>query len=124
MAEQLPALCYIGDEIVGVVSDCQCPQTVYPLDAGPVCVASHPHESHDIVPPRMMDDLPEGVDFEHYKQWCRMFAAAPDLLAACKLFISRTTEFATDPRLLLNLMMEVRPAIEAAIAKTESPASE
>jgi hypothetical protein len=84
----LPKLHYIGDAVVGVVTNCECPRVIPPGD-GPMSIADHPHESHDIVPPRMEDDMPEGVDFEHYKRWCRMFAAAPDLLAACEAVLDR-----------------------------------
>ena len=112
-SHELPALCYIGDVIVGVVSECLCP----PIEVltehagiGHYCTVDHPHESHDIVPLLGEDELPEGVDFGDYQRWCRMFAAAPDLLAACKALVNFQKGHENWP--------EVKAA-EAAIAKAE-----
>jgi len=77
----LPRLCYIGDVLVGVVSACDCPLPVYPEADGLVCVPDRPHESHDIVPVRGEEELPEGVEMDDYRRWCRLFAAAPELAA-------------------------------------------
>jgi hypothetical protein len=78
---KLPRLHYIGDVVVGVASDCSCEPIEVSRDTNVFAIASPPHESHDIVPPRTENEMPEGVDFEDYTRWCRMFAASPDLLA-------------------------------------------
>lgn len=78
----LPQLWLIGPHVVGVVSECHCPGIPRPLAEGVTFVPDREHEGHDIVPPRMEQDMPEGVDFEDYTRWCQMFAAAPDMLAA------------------------------------------
>jgi hypothetical protein len=84
---KMPDLWYIGDIIVGVVSACDCPATPGPgpeAKGGAWMIAEHPHEGHDIVKPVTEDDLPEGVCWEDWIAWCRMFAAAPKMLALLK----------------------------------------
>lgn len=83
-----PKLYYVGDDAVGVCSECLCPA---PAPRGLARFwPEHPHEAHDIVPVRFEEDLPEGVNFADYKRWCRLFAAAPDLQAALTDLLERT----------------------------------
>ncbi len=113
----LPRLHYIGDVIVGVVSDCRCHSTVCPSTGTVSVLPEWEHESHDIVPPRAEHDLPDGVDFEDYKRWCRMFAAAPDLLAVVVFALSRFCDphsLDTDPA-----AVRLKEMGEAALAKAE-----
>ena len=121
MSEQrLPRLHYVGDAYVGVVSDCRCPEVMRPFLDGQILTAEHAHEQHDIVPVRNEDELPEGVDFEHYKAWCRMFAAAPDLFAACELWDQGFRDGEEwDAHELLAWLNNNRRAARAAIAKAK-----
>lgn len=110
----LPPLCYVGDHVVGVVSACHCPEVEVDRDTNVFAVASPPHESHDIVPPRQEDDLPEGVGFEDYKRWCRMFAAAPKMLAACKTAAIALGAYATGVPILGEALEHLNAAIREA----------
>src|SRR5215468_498616 len=98
MMKPLPRLCYIGDVLVGVVSACDCPLPVYPEADGLVCVPDRPHESHDIVPVRGEEELPEGVEMDDYRRWCRLFAAAPAMAEALEalLALPGISSFAAD----------------------------
>jgi len=73
---------YVGDHIVGVVGNCNCPVEEPELAEGEMAIYSdRAHESHDVVPPVIEDDLPEGVTMEEHMANCKLIAAAVN---ACK----------------------------------------
>jgi hypothetical protein len=76
---------YVGDEIVGVIADCDCPKPDHSGESEGVYVyPTSEHESHDIVPPVFESQLPEGMTMKRHQANCRLIAAAPDLLGACE----------------------------------------
>jgi hypothetical protein len=118
-----PALWYISI-LVGVAEECRCP-AVEPERPDPTArhyiVVDYPHEAHDVVPVRGEDDLPEGLSFGRYKELCRMFAAAPDLLAACEELLDDYLSTCGLPPEAANMIGRISRA-RAAIAKATGAA--
>ena len=75
---------YIGDEVVGVSANCNCPAEKPDPNGGFQMIADHPHEAHDIVPAIFEDDLPEGVTMDEHRANCKLIAAAPEMLSGLK----------------------------------------
>lgn len=75
---------YVGDEGVGVITDCDCPEEEIGQFPNGETIFIAPHESHDVVKPLFESALPEGVTMETWRRWMKLIAAAPDLLAACE----------------------------------------
>lgn len=114
---------YIGDHIVGVVGDCNC--QVKPPEVAEGEMVAYPdraHEAHDVVPPVIEDDLPEGVTMEEHMANCHLIAGAKGLFAV----VQRALEWAARPdvkRGELNAMYpgwEVEFTVAADKAKRET----
>ena len=62
--------------------DCDCaPVIADDLEAeAEYWIPNQPHEAHDLIPPCLEEDLPEGWTMEKWQKACKLAAAAPELL--------------------------------------------
>ena len=71
---------YIGDVIVGVDCDCNCPP-IHPRANDGCLMPEPPHEGHTLIEPVDQFNLPEGWEPDEWIAACKLTAAAPRMLA-------------------------------------------